>query len=76
MRIENENAREYYMIGTSKQNWSTRQLERNINCYVSAIMEKLQETAFENAPLIGTLSQVANFTNIVYLILFYWIFDF
>ncbi len=31
---------------------------------VDKIMKKLQGTKFENIPLIGTLSQVANFTNI------------
>lgn len=32
--------------------------------FVKAIMEKLKNTAFENIPLIGTLSQVGNFTAI------------
>ncbi|HEY9207408.1 MAG TPA: PDDEXK nuclease domain-containing protein [Candidatus Methanoperedens sp.] len=31
MRIENHNAREYYIREAAEQNWSTRQLERNIN---------------------------------------------
>lgn len=32
--------------------------------FVKAIMEKLKNTVFENMPLIGTLSQVGNFTAI------------
>jgi len=31
MRVENESAREYYIRESAEQNWSTRQLERNIN---------------------------------------------
>lgn len=31
MRVEGESAREYYLRETAEQNWSTRQLERNIN---------------------------------------------
>lgn len=31
MRVENATAREYYLQETAAQNWSTRQLERNIN---------------------------------------------
>lgn len=34
------------------------------NKIVDAIMEKLCGTVFESVPLIGTLSQIANFTNI------------
>jgi len=41
MRVENENAKEYYMRETSEQNWSTRQLERNIN---SLYYERLLST--------------------------------
>lgn len=31
MRVESESAREYYISEAAEQNWSTRQLERNIN---------------------------------------------
>ena len=31
MRVENESARAYYIKEVAEQNWSTRQLERNIN---------------------------------------------
>lgn len=31
MRVENPNARKYYINEAAEQNWSTRQLERNIN---------------------------------------------
>lgn len=41
MRVENENAREYYMNETAEQSWSTRQLERNIN---SLYYERLLST--------------------------------
>lgn len=31
MRVDNPKARQYYIVESAKQNWSTRQLERNIN---------------------------------------------
>ena len=33
MRVEGESTREYYIRETAEQNWSTRQLERNINTH-------------------------------------------
>ena len=33
MRVENENAREFYTEEAIKSNWSTRQLERQINSF-------------------------------------------
>ena len=33
MRVENENAREFYMQEAVKSQWSTRQLERQINSF-------------------------------------------
>lgn len=33
MRVENENARQFYIEETIKSNWSTRQLERQINSF-------------------------------------------
>ncbi|MDR2474580.1 MAG: PDDEXK nuclease domain-containing protein [Bacteroidales bacterium] len=33
MRVENKNAREYYLNEAAKQNWSVRVLERNINTF-------------------------------------------
>jgi len=33
MRVENEKARNYYLAESSEQQWSTRQLERNINSF-------------------------------------------
>ena len=33
MRVENENAREFYMQEAVKAQWSTRQLERQINSF-------------------------------------------
>ena len=33
MRVENEQAREWYMIEAAEQNWSTRQLERQISAF-------------------------------------------
>lgn len=33
MRVENENARQYYLNEAADQNWSTRVLERNINTF-------------------------------------------
>lgn len=33
MRVEGESAREYYIREAAEQNWSTRQLERNINTH-------------------------------------------
>ena len=33
MRIENRNARDYYIREAAEQNWSTRQLERNIQSF-------------------------------------------
>ena len=33
MRVENPAAREYYLTEAATQNWSTRQLERNINSF-------------------------------------------
>jgi predicted nuclease of restriction endonuclease-like (RecB) superfamily len=33
MRVENATAREYYLAEAAAQNWSTRQLERNINSF-------------------------------------------
>ena len=38
IRIENENKREFYIAETEKNNWSTRQLERQIN---SGLFERL-----------------------------------
>ena len=35
MRVENENAREFYMQEAVKSQWSTRQLERQINSFVA-----------------------------------------
>ena len=34
MRVENENAREFYMQEAVKSQWSTRQLERQINSFL------------------------------------------
>ena len=48
MRVENENAREFYMQEAVKSQWSTRQLERQINSFFyerllsSKIKSKLQ----------------------------------
>jgi len=33
MRVENENAREFYMQESMKSQWSTRQLERQVNSF-------------------------------------------
>lgn len=33
MRVENANARQYYLNEAADQNWSTRVLERNINTF-------------------------------------------
>jgi len=33
MRVENRKARDYYINETAEQNWSTRELERNINSF-------------------------------------------
>lgn len=33
MRVENENARQFYIAEAIKSNWSTRQLERQINSF-------------------------------------------
>lgn len=33
MRVENKNARQFYIEGAVKSNWSTRQLERQINSF-------------------------------------------
>lgn len=33
MRVENENARQFYIEEAVKSNWSTRQLERQINSF-------------------------------------------
>lgn len=33
MRVENENARKFYMQEAIKSQWSTRQLERQINSF-------------------------------------------
>lgn len=33
MKVENDNAREFYMQETVKSQWSTRQLERQINTF-------------------------------------------
>jgi predicted nuclease of restriction endonuclease-like (RecB) superfamily len=33
MRVENENARKYYLIEAAQQNWSVRVLDRNINTF-------------------------------------------
>ena len=33
MRVENSDARQYYMTEAADHNWSTRQLERNINTH-------------------------------------------
>jgi predicted nuclease of restriction endonuclease-like (RecB) superfamily len=33
MRVEDERAREFYLNETAEQNWSSRQLERNINTF-------------------------------------------
>lgn len=41
MRVENPSAREYYMNEAAEQNWSTRQLERNIH---SLYYERLLST--------------------------------
>lgn len=47
MRVENPLARDYYITETAEQNWSTRQLERNINSfyYERLLKAPTQQTA-------------------------------
>ena len=49
MRVENENAREFYMQEAVKSQWSTRQLERQINSffYESLLSSKNKEQVAE-----------------------------
>lgn len=49
MRVENPAAREYYLTEAATQNWSTRQLERNINSfYHERLLPSRRSTTLEN----------------------------
>lgn len=48
MRVEGESAREYYIREAAEQNWSTRQLERNIN---TMYYERLLKSSHKKMPL-------------------------
>lgn len=56
MRVENENARQFYMEEAIKSNWSTRQLERQINAFFyerllsSQNKEKVTEEILKSEP--------------------------
>ena len=57
MRVENENARQFYMEEAIKSNWSTRQLERQINTFFyerllsSQNKEKVTEEILKSEPV-------------------------
>ncbi len=61
LRIENENARTYYLTEAADQNWSTRALERQINSlyYERLLMSRdktpvIEEMQEKTAPLVAT----------------------
>lgn len=51
MRVENEDARNYYLRETSEQNWSSRVLERNINTayYQRLLSSQNKEEALQHS---------------------------
>ena len=57
IRIEKSNAREYYLKEASGQNWSTRQLERNINTlYYERILSTQVQTNTKEKSLQETIA--------------------
>ncbi len=72
MRVENLAAREYYMNEAAEQNWSTRQLERNIH---SLYCERLlstrdKELALAQSAAAGEAYQPADFIKNPYVLEF------
>lgn len=59
LSIDNEDKREFYIAESVKNNWTSRQLERQIN---SQLYERLQPE-FGNAFPSGRLSAIASFTS-------------
>lgn len=62
MRVESEPAREYYIREAAEQNWSTRQLERNINTHY---YERLLKSSDKKAPVQGNDSGRQNFADFI-----------
>ena len=55
MRVENENAREFYMQEAVKSQWSTRQLERQINSF---FYERLLSSKNKNLMMIFIFEKI------------------
>lgn len=55
LRIDNEDKREYYIAETSKNNWSVRQMERQIN---SQLFERLPLSNDKESVLAGAKNEV------------------
>ena len=62
MRVEGESAREYYIREAAEQNWSTRQLERNIN---TLYYERLLKSSNKKAPRQKDGSEKANLADFI-----------
>ena len=60
MRIDNEQARTYYLIESKAENWSVRQLQRNIN---SHYYERLLSSPKEKNKLTLTVPETVNNTG-------------
>lgn len=72
MRADTKPARDYYMDEAADQNWSTRQLERNINSlyYQRMLSTKKQELPLKQSPDIPKLSP-ADFVKDPYVLEFF-----
>jgi predicted nuclease of restriction endonuclease-like (RecB) superfamily len=58
MRVENDNARQFYMDEAVKSQWSTRQLERQINTffYERLLSSKNKENVAQEIQMIQIMS--------------------
>ena len=64
MRVENENAREFYMQEAVKSQWSTRQLERQINSFFYERLLSSQNKEQEAAEIRYVRTKVNLWSNI------------
>lgn len=71
MRIEDENARTYYLAESKAENWSVRQLQRNINsCYYERLLSTTQEHSRHSIDAPKPESDTRNFIKDPYVLEF------
>lgn len=62
MRVENEEARSYYMNEAASQQWSSRLLERNINTlYYQRLLSSVKQDGLKETPVKSNRQKTADF---------------